>query len=93
MKTTENKTNSVWLTTGLPVHLVKLVIKARISHLNDDREFRLGFLAPLLPLATVLSVKSLWQTKSDQGMGLSTGMPSPAVFTFELALAWVWPGP
>lgn len=91
MKTTENKSNLVWLTTGLPVHLVKLVIKAYIS-LNDDREFRLGFLAPLLPLDTVLSVKFLWQTKSDHGMGLSTGMPSSAVFTFELALAWVWTG-
>lgn len=90
-ETTENKTNSVWLTTDLPVHLVKLV-KARISHLNDERELRLGFLAPLLPLGTVLSVKFLWQTKSDQGMGLSTGTPSSAVFTFELALAWVWPG-
>lgn len=57
-ETTENKTNSVWLTTDLPVHLVKLV-KARISHLNDERELRLGFLAPLLPLGTVLSVKFL----------------------------------
>lgn len=92
MKTTGNKTNSVWLTSGLPMHLVKVVLKARISHLNDNREFRLGFLGPLLPLATVLSVKFLWQTKSDQGMGLSTGMRSSAVFTFEFALAWVQPG-
>lgn len=38
MKNTENGSNLVWLTTGLPVHLVKLVIKACVPHLNHDTQ-------------------------------------------------------
>lgn len=64
MKTTENKTNLVWLTTGLPVDLVKLVIKSCISYLNDDREFRLGFLAPQLLFFQQSSSDKLNQTRA-----------------------------